>query len=319
MGLLRQDNHLDQLARPYEHRREDGGARLSDQKVEIHKKVATLGSRSGAERLRLIGEGLPVLLTSAQELADAEKQLPREHQRARAILIGQAEEEAAKILILLDAVRCPPRWQNELNRTLSNFYNHLARLIYAAASGWHAATLPELARYVDHDRTSHYLDGQYGPEFLFRNNLLDKREGFLYADLVDEDGTLIWRKPGPRFGGIPIEHDILGLNVPRFHALPLVEALSRVGVLTQEGLKVVARIWQKFKLNDKTHRQEIDAAIQRTLETLDNVGCLSGASEQDVRRVMDWQWPMYSLEFGEIRVTEDELQRERDAAYADYV
>jgi hypothetical protein len=107
--------------------------------------------------------------------------------------------------------------------------------------------------------------------------------------------------------------------VPRFHALPLVEALSRVGVLTQEGLKVVARIWQKFKLNDKTHRQEIDAAIQRTLETLDNLGCLSGASEQDVRRVMDWQWPMYSLEFGEIRVTEDELQRERDAAYADYV
>jgi hypothetical protein len=151
---------------------------LSDQKVEIHKKVAALGSRSGAERLRLIGEGLPVLLTSAQELADAEKQLPREHQRARAILIGQAEEEAAKILILLDAVRCPPRWQNELNRTLSNFYNHLARLIYAAASGWHAATLPELARYVDHDRTSHYLDGQYGPEFLFRNNLLDKREAF---------------------------------------------------------------------------------------------------------------------------------------------
>ena len=77
---------------------------MSDQRVEIHKKVATLGSRSGAERLRLIGEGLPVLLTSAQELADAEKQLPREHQRARAILIGQAEEEAAKILILLDAV-----------------------------------------------------------------------------------------------------------------------------------------------------------------------------------------------------------------------
>jgi hypothetical protein len=70
--------------------------------------------------------------------------------------------------------------------------------------------------------------------------------------LIDEDGTLIWRKPEPRFGGIPIEHDILGLNVPGFHALPVVEALSRVGVLTSEGLKVVARIWQKFKL--KTRR-----------------------------------------------------------------
>jgi hypothetical protein len=123
---------------------------LSDPKVEIHKKVTTLASRSSAERLRLIGDELPVLLASAQELADAEKQLPREHQRARAILIGQAEEEAAKIL-----------------------------------------------------------------------DLLDEREGFLYADLTDHDGDLEWQKPGPRFGGVPIEHDILASNVPRFHALPL--------------------------------------------------------------------------------------------------
>jgi hypothetical protein len=216
---------------------------LSDQKVEIHKKVATLGAKSGPERLRLIGEGLPVLLASAQELADAEKQLPREHQRARAILIGQAEEEAAKILILLDAVRCPPERQKELNRTLGNFYRHLARLIYAAASRWHAATLPELAGYVNRERISHYLDGQYGPEFLFRNDLLDEREGFLYADLIDHDGDLEWRKPGPRFGGVPIEHDLLGSNVPWFHALPFVEALSRLSILTPEGLKVVARTW----------------------------------------------------------------------------
>jgi hypothetical protein len=33
---------------------------MINRKVEIHKKVATLGSRSSAARLRLIGEGLPV-------------------------------------------------------------------------------------------------------------------------------------------------------------------------------------------------------------------------------------------------------------------
>jgi hypothetical protein len=292
---------------------------LSDQKVEVHRKVATLGAKSGAERLRLIGEGLPVLLASAQELADAEKQLPREHQRARAILIGQAEEEAAKILILLDAVRCPPKRQKALKRTLANFYNHLARLIYVAASGWHAWTLPELVRYVDLDRTSHYLDGRYGPEFLFRNDLLDKREGFLYADLVDEDGTLVWRKPGPRFGGIPIEHDILESNVPRFRALPLVQALSRLGVFTPEGLKVVTRIWQPLKLDHQMHYSEIEARNRRTLEALEGLGYQLEASRERVRRVMDWQWPMYSLDFTEIKVTEDAIQRERDAAYADYV
>lgn len=292
---------------------------MSDQKVEIHRKVATLGSMSGAERLRLIAEGLPVLLASAQELADAEKHLPREHQRARAILIGQAEEEAAKILILLDAVRCPPKLQKELSRTLSNFYKHLARLIYAAASSWHAARLSELARYVDHERTSHYLDGPYGPEFLFRNDLLDEREGFLHADLIDRDGDLEWQEPGPRFGGLPIEHDLLGSNVPRFHALPLVEALSRANMLTPEGVKAVARVWQPLVLDDQLHYSEIEALNRQTLETLDGLGYLSKAAEEDVRRIMGWQWPMYSLELSKISVTKDAIRRERDAAWADYV
>jgi hypothetical protein len=291
---------------------------VSDRTVELHKKVAALGAMPGPERLRLIAEGLPILLASAQELADSEKQPPREHQRARAILIGQAEEESAKILILLDAVRCPPNLQKDLNRTLKNFYHHQARLLYAAASSWHAGTLAELTRYVNQKRYSHYLDGMYGPEFLFRNGQLDEREGFLYADLVDEDGKLAWRKPGPRFGGIPFEHDTLGINVPLFHALPRVTALSNVGAFTPKALKAVARVWRSLKLRDETHWLEIELLNRKTLEVLDGYGCLSGASKDDIRRVTDWQFPMYSLEFTEIRVTEDAIQRERDAA-VDYI
>jgi hypothetical protein len=75
----------------------------------------------------------------------------------------------------------------------------------------------------------------------------------------------------------------------------------------------------EVQIEDDTHRQEIDAAIRRTLEMLDALGCLTQASQEDVRRVMNWQFPMYSLDLAEIRVTEDALQRERDAVYADYV
>ena len=168
---------------------------------------------------------------------------------------------------------------------------------------------------VDLDRTSHYLDGQYGPEFLLRNDLLEEREGFLYADLVDEDGTLVWRKAGSQFDRIPIEHDIL---IPRFKAVRVVEALSRVGVLTPEGLKVVTRIWQPAMLDERMHYSEIEALNRQTLEKLEELGYVSEASEDDIRRVMNWQWPMYSLDFTEIKVTEDAIQRERDAAYDDY-
>lgn len=89
---------------------------MSDRKAEIHRKVATLGSLPDAERLRLIAEGLPILLASAQEV-----------------------------------VRCPPKRQKYRNRTLSNFYDHLSRLIFAAASGWNPATVAELTRYVNHE------------------------------------------------------------------------------------------------------------------------------------------------------------------------
>jgi hypothetical protein len=72
-----------------------------------------------------------------------------------------------------------------------------------------------------------------------------------------------------------------------------------------------------LKLHNETHWLEIERLNRKTLEVLDDLGCLSGASKHDICRVMDWQFPMYSLEFTEIRVTEDAIQRERDAA-ADY-
>ena len=51
------------------------------------------------------------------------------------MLEGYAKEEAAKILILVDAVRCPPKLiASKLNRIVGWFYDHLARLIYAEAA-----------------------------------------------------------------------------------------------------------------------------------------------------------------------------------------
>jgi hypothetical protein len=74
-----------------------------------------------------------------------------------------------------------------------------------------------------------------------------------------------------------------------------------------------------LKLGDETHFLEIETLNRKTLEALDSLGCLSEASREDISRVMAWQFPMYSLKFTEIRVTEDAIKREQEAAYADYV
>ena len=57
------------------------------------------------------------------------------HHAAR-ILGNLAEEEAAKVLILLDAVRCPRKRQTERSRVLGYFHDHLAKGLYAEVCHW---------------------------------------------------------------------------------------------------------------------------------------------------------------------------------------
>ena len=59
------------------------------------------------DRLAVIAEGLPILLASSQGFQDAAAHL-RDRPREEDVMVSFADEEAAKILILLDIVRCPP-------------------------------------------------------------------------------------------------------------------------------------------------------------------------------------------------------------------
>lgn len=61
------------------------------------------------ERLEFIAKGLPLILRSANGDWDAARQIRVSNRRESAILEGVAIEEAAKILILMDAVRSSTR------------------------------------------------------------------------------------------------------------------------------------------------------------------------------------------------------------------
>ena len=79
-----------------------------------------------------ISEGITHIVENAVSLDDTAQ--PRlcqaQEYRAAEILRGFAEEEAAKVLILIDAVRCPSD-RPEKVETLKSFYNHIAKRIYA--------------------------------------------------------------------------------------------------------------------------------------------------------------------------------------------
>lgn len=126
-----------------------------------NRQAHALCTMSYSARLDFIAEGLPNILKSAQGFWNASRQLNRSPREAR-VLVGFAEEEAAKTLILLDIVRCPPvQVSSRVGRIVKKvFYDHLARLIYAEAQSWKPVNVAQLQEYVDTKHQSHYLEGE---------------------------------------------------------------------------------------------------------------------------------------------------------------
>ena len=119
-----------------------------------------------SERLELISDGLPIILESAQGFWIASEQLeacPREAD----VLETFAEEESAKILILMDIVRCPQGLiASKIGILVARFYDHLARLLYAEAQSWKPTDVSQLRNYIDEQRKAHYLEGLAGEYIL---------------------------------------------------------------------------------------------------------------------------------------------------------
>jgi len=148
-----------------------------------------------SQQLGFIAQGLPVILSSAKGFWQAVGKLP-DHVREALVLERHAEEEAAKVLILMDMVRCPahllPSRMGDLVRC---FYSHLARLLYAEAVTWRPTDVSELRQYIDSNRMSHDLEGEIG-EYIVPNFAIFNRESVLYSDIAAYEGEeASWNVP----------------------------------------------------------------------------------------------------------------------------
>lgn len=260
------------------------------------------------ERLEFIAEGLPIIMGSAQGFWQASEQL-KKHPREALVLRGYAEEEAAKILILMDAVRCPPKLlQKKLIRIIGWFYNHLARIIYADAATWKPTNLSELRSYVDNDRRGHYLEGSVG-EYIMPNWAVYQRESRLYADIeAYEDGTLQWNAPRGPFGS----NNSAWSYEPQ--ALRIAEAMQQLGLFTSAGLRATSEIWGSVEFRDTESYSDGLQLTQRLLERLHKEGLMLETAEQHHAATLyhEWQIPMYSLDFKLIPVPLEELKAQQE-------
>ena len=258
------------------------------------------------KRLEFLSTGLPLILDNARRFWETSCQL-KERPREAGVLQGYAEEEAAKILILVDAARCPSNLiTSRMGRIASWFYSHLARLIYAEAVLWRPINVTQLREYVDECRKSHSLEGYFG-EHIVSNLSIYTRESALYVDIgcVDVKGTLAW--DAPNFDTGPFSP----LMPP---ALQLSEAMYNLGVFTTEGLKATSEIWGQTEFKNSESGLEARSLLQQLVKRLiEEELPAPGATQEHADRVFrDWQLPMYDLDFTPISVPIEDLMQEQD-------
>ena len=277
--------------------------------------VNVLCRMSHPERLAFLAEGLPIILASAEGFWEAAGDLWDRQPREAEVLAGFASEEAAKILILVDMLRCPATERsNSTGIAARRFYDHFARLLYAAAVDCRPADRAELRRFMDSLRPSHVVDGPDGYEYILPWGPIHRRERLLYADVEAlDDGKAAWNTPRSWREGMPPVGFLNRLPA----VLTLTRSMERLGLFTEPGLCVIADAWACKPLDEETRADEMQELTQQALLRLDACGGIAAeASDEDARLLHElWPFPMSEFDLKSIPVCRDELEAERDRRF----
>ena len=257
-----------------------------------------------------ISEGVAHIVENAESLESMAVHLIKigEHRGARMVR-ALAAEESAKVLILIDVVRCPLEESDKRATTLRRFYNHLAKHIHAKACSWVPADFAELERAIHRERRALYLDGPNEVDWIFPNYATTERARPMYVDYVkditDVKGDCQWISP--------ITHREYRENeslAPM--SLITARALHGIGLTTPEGLSIVADEWRPFKPVPHTrYFSDLSPRIKQTLLRVIQRG-LCSETDSHYRTVIDhWPFPLWSLDLTPLKTTIDELRNER--------
>lgn len=257
-----------------------------------------------------VAAGLSLVLANVGRLVKAAKVLSADDHFSGARLISAfAEEEATKVLILLDAVRCPRSPHARFSAQLGRFSEHLAKGLYAKACEMRPATLGELQSYLDHYRLEFYLDGPNDVDWIFHNDILRQREDAIYVDYVESDGRHYWSDPD-QF------EELSRFEPPLPDSVCLAEALAECGLTSVEGLEAVARIWRGTAVDSETPYGACRRLNIETLRAPEIASVVANASDAPVSMVANiWPFPLFDLDLTLKKVTQGEL-RDRQRAWS---
>src|SRR6266496_1328505 len=119
------------------------------------RRLRTISQVPEARRFSVLGEGLELLADNVATLEhDAGTLGAARRHRGAAVLRCFAEEEAAKVMILVDLARAGWNDRDAVKACMANFYSHLARGLYVRAYRGSPADLAEVREHVDPPATA---------------------------------------------------------------------------------------------------------------------------------------------------------------------
>jgi len=234
-----------------------------------HRAIKNLTQLNPEDFIKEVSIGLEKIYESCEALYGSFLTLEKNQEyRGARIIDSVVKEEAAKFLILIDAIRCPKKQQDLLSRQLEKFNDHLAKGIYAQMCSWRPDKYSTLSSYIERELSEFYLDGPEGVEWIFRNSIISDREESMYVDYVQyEENNHAWLTP-KRFD--EFEFGVSTHNP----AVKMVKVFYLSGATSAASLTLFSEYWQNFEFSRETHYQEFRNANYESFKLLNEKGLL---------------------------------------------
>jgi len=264
---------------------------------------------------RTLSRGLTLIQANATAIVQQAATLATQQQvTGPRILRAIGDEEAGKFLILMDAARCPRNPPGTLGRHLRKLVGvnaHLAKGIYAESSNGLMGTLGAHREWIQEQCKAYYLDGPNDVDWIFRNQILQRREEAIYVDYVENDGDHSWWSPSRYETGTGAA---FGLDTPS-RAIRLIDAMVAAGMTSPEALTIIAARWRGITLSDDLQHFRVFDLNRETLQMLVDARLVQQQEGADYQRIIEaWPSPLHDID---IRLSPDNQQelRERQARW----
>lgn len=271
-----------------------------------HRAIKDLAQMNDKDLVNAVSEGLCLIYENGMSLWKSSQVLhEKEKAQGYRVLEAFACEEAAKYLILLDALRCP-RTDNALfTRQLQKFNEHLAKGIYSKVCDWRPDSYGRLVGYVESQLKEYYLDGPNGIDWIFRNSIISEREEYFYVDYIAVDGeSNSWLTP-KRFDDVLMD---FGTSIYIPGVLRVIENLHSLEIYQPNTLLEFSKYWRGVEFLKDTHHVKFRELNENCLLELHKKNLLNLKEEMVSGFVEYYPYPLYREQMKEEKVSKEDLR-----------